>query len=544
MPYDLKSILSSVKKDPASIRSLANDILSGKIVASGTSTLKTWAEEAISSLKSAEKYAGKHDQNGTDLGQKMLDKAYSWITGGAQPTKAARMYEKNDRAISEMKKDLANEASNIANTPERSKDKLASLSNTAASLGIDVGSVTKDVVQTTNGDWIPKTNAMNDKGVPGGPAAKAMTPVSSVTTDASGNKVAPVTPTAPGQIMTDGQQSRNQILDVASMGKYTPDQYDRLSDGSVVLKQGVTPISGTTKPYGGSAPSPSAPGSQATGDATAGTGSASSATAGSPDAGGAGASTGATGGDPATESFVKVLADAGFDTSTLTPDQFKTLSMMNYAVDTNAEANKPTVPPGNTSADWNSFFAQASAEMDPYYQEQFNQARQDLTNAVGFMTGEFNQAESLQANQFKQQQEQQAQQAADAGLARSGIRNQAETVLREQQRGAVASGRRAAQQQIYSLGSTFERAYGTSGLAKAGIPTLASQGNSSIGVANQQLGYNPLGVDLGTVGAERKANETGRAQELASGNVATQYGTMLGVWPSNLMTPTSATPTY
>lgn len=56
-----------------------------------------------------------------------------------------------------------------------------------------------------------------------------------------------------------------QILDVASMGKYSPSQYERLGNGSVVLKQGVTPIEGTTKPYTGSGASGSGTGGTGTG---------------------------------------------------------------------------------------------------------------------------------------------------------------------------------------------------------------------------------------------------------------------------------------
>jgi len=63
-------------------------------------------------------------------------------------------------------------------------------------------------------------------------------------------------------------QGQNQILDLASMAKYQPSQYSRMADGSVVLKAGVTPIPGTTKPYQSSGTTQN---SSATGGAMSGT---------------------------------------------------------------------------------------------------------------------------------------------------------------------------------------------------------------------------------------------------------------------------------
>jgi hypothetical protein len=44
-----------------------------------------------------------------------------------------------------------------------------------------------------------------------------------------------------------GDKPRYQILNVEAMEKYTPDQYERLADGSVVLNKGVEPVEGTVK---------------------------------------------------------------------------------------------------------------------------------------------------------------------------------------------------------------------------------------------------------------------------------------------------------
>jgi hypothetical protein len=55
----------------------------------------------------------------------------------------------------------------------------------------------------------------------------------------------------PGYGQTGENAQRYQILDVASMGKYKPTDYERLPSGEVVLKAGVQPIAGTVKPYDG-----------------------------------------------------------------------------------------------------------------------------------------------------------------------------------------------------------------------------------------------------------------------------------------------------
>lgn len=64
--------------------------------------------------------------------------------------------------------------------------------------------------------------------------------------------VSTISPQNSPQSTTGGQ--RYQILDLNSMAQYTADQYERLPDGAVVLKAGVTPKPNTTKPYEQKAP--------------------------------------------------------------------------------------------------------------------------------------------------------------------------------------------------------------------------------------------------------------------------------------------------
>lgn len=120
MALDLKQYLSSIKKDPAAIREAANKILSGEVSSlANNGVLQGWANTAIAQLNSYdERIAGKSsrlDNHGTDLAEKELDKAYSWITGAAQKHKADRMFSRSAGTAAEDAAKAANLESNAAN---------------------------------------------------------------------------------------------------------------------------------------------------------------------------------------------------------------------------------------------------------------------------------------------------------------------------------------------------------------------------------------------------------------------------------------------
>jgi len=71
----------------------------------------------------------------------------------------------------------------------------------------------------------------------------------------SGNlQQAGLAPGASGEAPQTGTQPQYQILNVEAMGKYKPTDYERLPDGRVVLKPGVQPIEGTVKTATGQTP--------------------------------------------------------------------------------------------------------------------------------------------------------------------------------------------------------------------------------------------------------------------------------------------------
>ena len=168
MSYDLKKLVSSVGKDPAAIRSLAEKIVSGEISSPSNkaNTLKNWAKTALVQLEDYDailsgKKGTKDNLTVEEWAAENLDKAYSWITGESQPTKAASFWKDHDESVRDLEKDIANEASNLANAPERDKAKLSELSAQAEKFGIDP-SKSADIVQNASGDWISRADSVKN----------------------------------------------------------------------------------------------------------------------------------------------------------------------------------------------------------------------------------------------------------------------------------------------------------------------------------------------------------------------------------------------
>lgn len=220
------------------------------------------------------------------------------------------------------------------------------------------------------------------------------------------------------------------------------------------------------------------------------------------------------------------LQTYGVDVSGLSDDQVKTLAMMKSVIDLNAQKNRDLVPKQLTTQEMNKFLEDARAELAPYYGEQFESAKRDLIQNTSYLTGEQQYQEQQLQQQFMDQQQQMAEQAAEAGLARSGLRQQAESKLQEQQKGLVLSNRRKLSQQAYQLGSGFEQAYGAQRLGQAGLPQFSSQAFPMLGLGAQQIPYTPQGIKLGQVGAAQTTSEQQRAQQLQLQELQKRQGLM------------------
>ncbi len=142
---------------------------------------------------------------------------------------------------------------------------------------------------------------------------------------------------------------------------------------------------------------------------------------------------------PAVQDTASLFQKLGIDTSTLTPSQAQTLSVMGSAIQINAASDKTIAPPSLSQADLNNYVTQAHSLLDPQFADNFKAFSADFANNVAQLTGEVPSQEQQQALAFQQQREQTASQMADAGLAQSGIRRKAESQLQTQQQGVIQS---------------------------------------------------------------------------------------------------------
>lgn len=332
------------------------------------------------------------------------------------------------------------------------------------------------------------------------------------------------TPTAtPNPAATTASQTNNNSLKTATVPNSTTTQTG-LPDGYTIT--GQEPSGWATGPDGHFVKISDV----STG---VGTGTGTGGTIGTGTDSGTGGTTG-TGitGDPAAQRAA--LQAAGIDPNLLSDSQVSALYMMQTYTDLQAKNDKQIAPASLSQADMDQFLSQAKAEFGPYYAEQFDIAKNNLIQATGVLTGDNNYAEQQLATQFPQQNAAAAAQAAEAGLARSSIRQQAEQRLKEQQKGLVESGRRKAQSDIYQLGSTFEQTYGADKLRQAGVPQLQSQGFSGLGIAPTTIGYNPAGIKLGTMGAQQTTAELQEQQRLATLEASKRLNNAYGSTATNL----------
>lgn len=252
MAYDLKKLISSVPKDAASIRELAQKIVSGEYSSPSNkrNTLINWAKSAIVQL---EDYDGiLSGKKGTMVGKTneewasdQLDKAYSWITGASQATKAASFWRDHGESVKEIEKKIANEASNMANAPERDQAKLNELGSLAEQYGIDAEKA-GDIVQNEAGDWISRadsvkndeTEALKNLKANGLNAAEAQATIernAGVATDVAGGSVSTPENTADlSSVLSQAENDAAEALataladtDLTYMPKVTSEDIDR-----------------------------------------------------------------------------------------------------------------------------------------------------------------------------------------------------------------------------------------------------------------------------------------------------------------------------
>lgn len=238
--------------------------------------------------------------------------------------------------------------------------------------------------------------------------------------------------------------------------------------------------------------------------------------------GGAGTSGGGTGTGTTTpmdaSQYRAKLEAAGIPLDGLDDKQIQTLGMMQQVMQKKAENDQAILPKSLSQADLDSYMATAKDQLDPFYKEQFDLFKNDLLQNVSYLTGETQDEAATREQQFKQQRDQLQQQYTDLGMARSGIRNEAEKQLQANQQGVITSSRRALQQKIYQLGSQLEKTYGAKGNDLQ--PKIESPGSEVTGVGASTISYQPVGVNYATADQTQKAAEIARQTALATQEAA------------------------
>jgi hypothetical protein len=131
---------------------------------------------------------------------------------------------------------------------------------------------------------------------------------------------------------------------------------------------------------------------------------------------------------------------------------------------------------------------QASQELDPYYQSQFQAVKSDLSTDLNYLSDQYNQTVKSQQEQFKQNLATQRESEAGAGTIFSGGRLTREQELAKANERNIESLGTTLGYQAQKQGTTAERSIGSLGLSGLTSPTYASQSVSTL----NQGDYIPL----------------------------------------------------
>ena len=234
-----------------------------------------------------------------------------------------------------------------------------------------------------------------------------------------------------------------QVLSPDLLKKYKPNQYKKVG-GVIILLPGVKPIPGTTKEIA----EPSAT-------------TAPKSTTPNPDD---------------IKTILKGLGLSDDIINALPEGSQGFFASLGEAVTAQYNQGK-TVNPEFTDADIERVMGEAANNpaINAWYQEQARVGTADFKTAVESLKGDYEAnkifTERQQATEAKNLTEQQAA----AGKAYSGFRKQAEEKLKADQSSVIQSSQRQLKQNIQSLGSGYEKTFGTTALTSAGIPTIDGQ---------------------------------------------------------------------
>lgn len=530
MSFDLSKYVAGnfkVDNSPEGIREAAQSIVdNSKVFGSlGNDAPVKWAKSALNSLKyyddvKAGKKPAKTNQ-GTDMAAKNLQDAFDWLTGAKQPSAAKSFKTRAASSIKETTQKLATLATNYTNVMDLPKDATDAEKNAATKraqeiqadidkttaiaqpIGIDVSKATA-LVRTDSG-YIPQADATMSQGktsAAGEPVKSVQNPdgtysvigansgkvLASGLADASAanEKMTELaTGATPGKVATSGSGTL-QILNLDDMAKYSPDQYQRLSDGAVVLNPGVTPIPGTTKDYGGTATIPAAGVAGGSGNGVGGTS----------DASGTGGSSG-NGIDqlpPDQQEAAQHLIDAGSSDAQL----LATMDLTPEGIQAAIERYLPT----------------AQAESDPYYQQLYTRAAENYTYGMQKLASDRKLQLETEAANAQQNQDTASANAADAGLATSGIRKKLQDRITAQSENIAQSDLSSFNDTTRNFGRTAEELLGSSHLP-TDVPSI-----------NGVPIFTPSGDVKGSIEANQTTTNQTEATALAKNNAISSLSTL------------------
>lgn len=234
---------------------------------------------------------------------------------------------------------------------------------------------------------------------------------------------------------------------------------------------------------------------------------------------------------------VQVLRNLGFSDDTiknLTDSQRNMFAALGKSITAQYDANK-TVPPTFTAADLDRIMkeAQNDPNIDNYYKEQLRVGVSDFTRAVDSLGKDYNAIKAENERQFGFQRKDLSEAEAAAGRAYSGFREQAKTRLQGDQNNIIESSRRNLQKNVDTLGSSFEKTFGSS--AVPGGPNLGLAGEAGADAA-----YNPTGGVAGTQENSRLVDTRQRYNDIIADETLSRG---LGTGTGDVATPPTTTTT-
>lgn len=161
--------------------------------------------------------------------------------------------------------------------------------------------------------------------------------------------------------------------------------------------------------------------------------------------------------------------------------------------------------------------ALTAAQADPTIQARYGDSLSMASQSLGFNLAQINSSwnvnQSVQQLQQRQQQQQLEAQVASAGQASSGYRQQAQDLLKAQQKAVIQSSNSQLQQQVQSLGQSAEAQFGTAKLPS--LPPLSAGGYS----------YTPTGNVTGSDTTSKQQDILNRQSQIYSQEASPLTGT-------------------